>query len=132
MPELIPAPVQIPVPGGKIIEEYAGHVATGDDRVSIAHMVAPAGWTEPEQTPEFDEFTVVLEGSLTVDSEHGPTLVKAGQAIVARGGEWVRYHTDDGARNSGSEREHGSPPAASRDPIGSAVRRRNRGSSGSS
>nr|MCH9738185.1 cupin [Actinomycetes bacterium]MCH9738699.1 cupin [Actinomycetes bacterium] len=75
MPELIPAPVHIPVPGGKTIEEYAGHVATGDDRVSIAHMVAPAGWTEPEQTPEFDEFTVVLEGSLMVDSENGPTRV---------------------------------------------------------
>lgn len=98
MPDLVPAPVQIPVPGGKIIEEYAGHAATGDDRVSIAHMVAPAGWGEPEQTPEFDEFTVVLEGTLIVDSEHGPTLVNAGQAIVARGGEWVRYHTDDGAR----------------------------------
>jgi len=93
MPELIPAPVHIPVPGGKTIEEYAGHVATGDDRVSIAHMVAPAG-----RTPEFDEFTVVLEGSLMVDSENGPTRVNAGQAIVARGGEWVRYYTEDGAR----------------------------------
>lgn len=98
MPELIPGPVQIPVPGGKVINEYAGHVATGDDAVSIAIMDAPAGWGEPVQTPEFDEFTIVLEGSITVDSEHGPTLVRAGQAVIARGGEWVRYFTDEGAR----------------------------------
>ena len=98
MPELIPGPVQIPVPGGKMIQEFAGHASTGDDSVSIAMMVAPAGWGEPVQTPEFDEFTVVIDGSLTVDSEHGPIHVMAGQAVIARSGEWVRYHTEEGAR----------------------------------
>jgi len=97
MPELIPAPVLIPVPGGKMIEEFAGHVATGDDSVSIAHMVAPAGWDEPVQVPEFDEFTIVVGGSLTIESEEGPMLVKAGQAAISRAGDWVRYHTDEGA-----------------------------------
>lgn len=97
MPEFIPGPVQIPVPGGKVIAEYAGHASTGDDRVSVAHMVAPAGWSEPVQTPEFDEFTVVTDGSLSVESEDGVIHVKAGQAVIARGGEWVRYSTTDGA-----------------------------------
>lgn len=98
MPELIPAAVHIPVPGGKTIEEYIGHVASGDDTVSIAHMVAPAGWEEPAQTPDFDEFTVVLDGTLLVETDDGPTLVRAGSAIITRAGERVRYSTPDGAR----------------------------------
>jgi mannose-6-phosphate isomerase-like protein (cupin superfamily) len=98
MPELMPGPVLIPVPGGKTIQEFVGMVATGDDSVSIAHMVAPAGWEEPAQTPEFDEFTVVLEGSMTVETDDGPMLVNAGQAVITRAGETVRYSTPDGAR----------------------------------
>ena len=69
MPEIIDSPAQIPVPGGKTIEEFVGRASSGDTGVSVAHMVAPAGWDEPFQAPTFDEFTVVLEGELLVD--HG-------------------------------------------------------------
>ena len=98
MPELIPAPAQIPVPGGKIIEEYVGHASSGDDLVSVAHMLAPAGWDEPAQEPEFDEFTVVLEGSIDVEHDDGVTHVRAGQAVITRAGERIRYTTTEGAR----------------------------------
>lgn len=98
MPELIPAPAQIPVPGGKIIEEYVGHASSGDDMVSVAHMLAPAGWDEPAQEPEFDEFTVVLEGSIDVEHDDGVTHVRAGQAVITRAGERIRYTTTEGAR----------------------------------
>jgi uncharacterized cupin superfamily protein len=98
MPELVPAPALIPVPGGKVIEEYVGHASSGDDVVSVAHMLAPAGWDEPAQEPEFDEFTVVLEGSIDVEHDDGITHVRAGQAIITRAGERIRYTTRDGAR----------------------------------
>lgn len=98
MPELIPAPAVIAVPGGKIIEEYAGNASSGDDIVSVAHMLAPAGWEEPAQEPEFDEFTVVLEGSLDVEHDDGVTHVRVGQAVITRAGERVRYTTSEGAR----------------------------------
>jgi len=98
MPELVPAPALIPVPGGKLIEEYVGHASSGDDLVSIAHMLAPAGWEEPAQEPEFDEFTVVLEGAITLEYDDGTILVRAGQAVITRAGERVRYTTPEGAR----------------------------------
>jgi mannose-6-phosphate isomerase-like protein (cupin superfamily) len=98
MPELVPAPALIPVPGGKVIEEYVGHASSGDDVVSVAHMLAPAGWDEPAQEPEFDEFTVVLEGSIDVEHDDGVTHVRAGQAIITRAGERIRYTTREGAR----------------------------------
>ncbi len=98
MPELIPAPATIPVPGGKIIEEYVGHASSGDDAVSVAQMLAPAGWSEPAQEPEFDEFTVVLEGSIDVEHDDGVVHVRAGQAVITRAGERVRYTSTDGAR----------------------------------
>ena len=98
MPELIPAPAIIPVPGGKVIEEYVGHASSGDDMVSIAHMVAPAGWEEPAQEPEFDEFTVVLDGTIDVEHDDGVVHVRAGQAVITRAGERVRYTTTHGAR----------------------------------
>jgi mannose-6-phosphate isomerase-like protein (cupin superfamily) len=91
MPQLVPAPTRIPVPGGKVIDEYVGRVTTGSDAVSVAHMKAPAGWAEPAQTPEFDEVTVVLAGLLVVDHDGGSTEVPAGQAVVTRAGERVRY-----------------------------------------
>ena len=97
MPQLISAPKQIPVPGGKIIDEYAGRVNTSETQVSVAHMRSPAGWSEPGQRPEFDEFTVVLGGWMRVEFEGGVMDVKVGQAVVARKGEWVRYSTPEGA-----------------------------------
>jgi len=97
MPQLIPAPHQIPVPGNKIIDEYIGRVNTAEAQVSIARMRSPAGWSEPGQSPEFDEFTLVLSGFMRVEHAGGVTDVQAGQAIVTRKGEWVRYSTPDGA-----------------------------------
>ena len=97
MPQLVPAPTRIPVPGGKTIDEYVGHVTTGTPEVSVAHMVAPAGWTEPAQTPEFDEITVVLRGVVRVEHDGGVLEVASGQAVVTRAGERVRYSTADGA-----------------------------------
>jgi len=97
MPQLIAAPTRIPVPGGKVIDEYIGRVNSGDTQVSIARMRSPAGWSEPGQRPEFDEYTVVFQGVLRVEHEGGVTDVKAGQAIFTRKGEWVRYSTPDGA-----------------------------------
>ena len=97
MPELIAAPTRIPVPGDKLIDEYAGAVNNGESQVSIAHMRSPAGWSEPGQCPEFDEFTVVLKGTMRVEHKNGIMNVQAGQAVVARKGEWVRYSTPEGA-----------------------------------
>ena len=97
MAEIIDAPVRIPVPGGKTIDEYVGLVAPGAPAVSIAHMRAPAGWDEPFQAPDFDEFTVVLEGALIVDTADGEVRVSAGQAVITRAGERIRYRTPEGA-----------------------------------
>ena len=97
MPKLIATPTKIPVPGNKIIEEYIGRVNSGHSAVSIAHMHSPPGWSEPGQTPEFDEFTLVLAGVMRVEHAGGVTEVHTGQAIVANKGEWVRYSTPQGA-----------------------------------
>jgi mannose-6-phosphate isomerase-like protein (cupin superfamily) len=93
MPTLIANPTRIPVPGGKLLDEYIGRVNSNNSGVSVAHMRSPSGWTEPGQQPEFDEFTVVLRGSLRVESRDGVLEVRAGQAVVAKRGEWVRYST---------------------------------------
>jgi mannose-6-phosphate isomerase-like protein (cupin superfamily) len=98
MPEIIAAPTLIPVPGGKTIEEYVGRASSRDEAVSVAHMVAPAGWDEPFQAPEFDEFTVVLEGELLVDHDEKTSTISSGQAIITRAGERIRYRTQTGAR----------------------------------
>ena len=97
MPRLIDAPVVVPAVGTppKIIEEFAGRASSGDADVSIARMRSPSGWSEPGQRPEFDEFTVVLRGVLHVEHEQGALDVRAGQAVVVRKGEWVRYSTPD-------------------------------------
>lgn len=91
MPRLISTPATIPVPGGKVIKEHFGRVSTGSEAVSVAHMIAPANWDEPFQTPEFDEITLVLAGSVIVDHDGGPTTVQAGQSILTSAGERVRY-----------------------------------------
>ncbi len=93
MPELVPAPTRIPVPGGKVIDEYVGRVTTGTAQVSVAHMVAPGGWEEPAQAPEFDEVTLVLRGVVRVQHDGGVLDVSAGQAVLTRAGERVRYTT---------------------------------------
>lgn len=97
MPKLIDAPIVVPAVGTppKIIEEFAGRARTGDDALSIARMRSPSGWSEPGQRPEFDEFTVVLSGALHVDFDDGALDVRAGQAVIVRRGEWVRYSTPD-------------------------------------
>jgi len=98
MPELIAAPHLIPVPGNKIIQEYVGKVNNQESQVSIARMTSPAGLSEPGQRPDFDEFTLVLEGAMHVEYDGGEMEVKAGQAVVTRKGEWVRYSTPGGAQ----------------------------------
>lgn len=97
MPRLIPAPTKIPVPGNKLIEEYVGRVNSGDSQLSVAHMHSPPGWSEPGQTPEFEEVTLVLQGYMRVEHAAGVTEVRPGQAIVTGEGEWVRYSTPEGA-----------------------------------
>ena len=90
---LIEAPAQMSAAGNKpkTIEEFVGRAKSDTSDVSIAKMVSPSGWEEPKQTPEFDEYTVVLRGMLRVESEAGLLEVRAGQAVVAPKGEWVRY-----------------------------------------
>ena len=97
MPTIVSTPTRISAAGKKpkIIEEYIGRVNSGESRLSIAHMRSPGGWIEPGQTPEFDEFTVVLKGALRVTHKDGTLDVKAGQAVITRAGEWVQYSTPD-------------------------------------
>jgi len=99
MPTLIEKPTVIVAAGNlpKRIEEFVGRVNSGTEGVSIARMVSPAGWVEPGQTPEFDEYTVVLKGALRVETRGGAIEVAAGQAVVTKAGEWVRYSTPGGA-----------------------------------
>jgi ethanolamine utilization protein EutQ (cupin superfamily) len=99
MPKLIESPARVEAAGTKpkLIDEYVGRVNSSEDRVSVAHMRSPAGWVEPGQRPDFDEYTVVLEGALHVEHDGGTLEVSAGQAVLVRGGEWVRYSTPDGA-----------------------------------
>lgn len=93
MPTLIATPSRITAAGNKpkLIDEYVGRVNSDEQRLSIAHMRSPSGWVEPGQTPEFDEYTIVLAGELLVESESGTLEVDAGQAVLVRAGEWVRY-----------------------------------------
>jgi ethanolamine utilization protein EutQ len=95
MPTLISTPTRIMAAGNKpkIIEEFVGRVNSRESRLSIARMRSPGGWTEPGQTPEFDEFTVVLKGAIRVTHKNGSLDLQAGQAIIAHAGEWVQYST---------------------------------------
>jgi ethanolamine utilization protein EutQ len=97
MPTLIPTPQRIEAAGNKpkLIDEYIGRVNSGTAASSVAHMRSPGGWQEPGQTPEFDEFTVVLRGMLRVEHNGGAMEVRAGQAVIAHKGEWIRYSTPE-------------------------------------
>ncbi|MDQ3670916.1 MAG: cupin domain-containing protein [Actinomycetota bacterium] len=95
MPRHIPGPTLVEAAGDppKRIEEFVGRVNSQTDAVSVARMVSPAGWEEPAQTPEFDEYTVVLRGRLRVEHDGGVVDVRAGEAVVTTAGERVRYST---------------------------------------
>ena len=95
MPTLIPEPTRIEAAGTKpkIIDELVGRVNSQTSALSVAHMRSPEGWEEPGQTPEFDEYTVVLRGTLRVQHKDGQIDVAAGQAVITHRGEWVRYST---------------------------------------
>ena len=97
MPTFLQQPTIIQAAGNKPkqIEEYAGRVNSGHAGVSVARMVSPQGWEEPGQRPEFEEITVVLRGMLRVEHEGGSLDVRAGQAVVAMPGEWVRYSSPE-------------------------------------
>ena len=100
MPTLIAQPTRIEAAGNKpkLIDEFAGRVNNAESRLSLALMHSPAGWYEPGQRPEFDEYTLVLEGWVEVEHAAGTLRVEAGQAVLARAGEWVRYKTPEGAK----------------------------------
>jgi ethanolamine utilization protein EutQ len=102
MPTLISQPTRIQAAGNKpkLIDEYIGRVNSKAPAASVAHMRSPEGWIEPGQTPEFDEFTIVLKGMLRVEHKQGLLDVHAGQAVIAHAGEWVRYSTP---RQGGAE-----------------------------
>jgi ethanolamine utilization protein EutQ len=95
MPTLVAQPTRITAAGSKpkLIDEYIGRVNTRTSGVSVAHMRSPQGWEEPGQTPEFDEFTVVLKGMVRVRHEGGHIDVMPGQAVIAHAGEWIQYST---------------------------------------
>lgn len=95
MPTLIGRPTIVQAAGNKpkIIEEYIGRVNSRTDEVSVARMKSPSGWVEPGQTPEFDEYTLVLRGVLRLATRNGTLEVHAGQAVITHRGEWVQYST---------------------------------------
>lgn len=95
MHQIIKSPTRIRAAGTppKTIEEFVGRVTSGTTALSIARMVSPSGWSESGQTPEFDEFTIVLRGQLRVETRDGPHDVLAGQAVIVPRGQWVRYST---------------------------------------
>jgi len=97
MPRLIPQPAVIRAAGNKPkeIQEFAGRVNSGHSDVSVARMLSPEGWIEPGQRPQFEEITVVLRGMVRVEHEGGVLEVRAGQGVIARPGEWVRYSTPE-------------------------------------
>jgi mannose-6-phosphate isomerase-like protein (cupin superfamily) len=97
VPVHIPAPSRITSAGNrpKQIEEFVGRVNSGTSSLSIARMKSPGGWIEPAQTPRFDEYTLVLRGMLRVTHRGGALDVRAGEAVIAKAGEWVRYSTPE-------------------------------------
>lgn len=99
MPTLIQGATRVQAAGNmpKLIDEYVGRLNSQDEKISVAHMRSPAGWQEPGQTPEFEEYTIVLRGRLRVTHKDGAFDVSAGQAVVAHPGEWIQYSTPDEA-----------------------------------
>jgi len=97
MPTLLEHPTRVQSAGNipKTIDEYIGRLNNGEGRISVAHMRSPAGWQEPGQTPEFDEYTIVLRGRLRVRHRAGTLDVRAGQAVITHAGEWIQYSTPD-------------------------------------
>lgn len=97
MPRLIDSPTVVQAAGNKPkqIEEFVGRANSGHEDVSVARMVSPSGWVEPGQRPDFTEITIVLKGLLCVEFQSGRFDVRAGQAVVAEPGEWVRYSTPE-------------------------------------
>jgi mannose-6-phosphate isomerase-like protein (cupin superfamily) len=97
MPTFIEKPTRIAAAGNKpkVIDEFVGRVNSGTASASVARMQSPPGWVEPGQTPEFDEYTVVLRGRLRVTSRTGSRDVTAGQAVIVPKGEWVQYSTPE-------------------------------------
>jgi ethanolamine utilization protein EutQ len=97
MPTKIVKPTRIEAAGNKpkLIDEFIGRVNSGTTQTSIAHMRSPGGWQEPGQTPEFDEYTIVLRGMLRVEHRDGAIDVRPGEAIVTHRGEWIRYSTPE-------------------------------------
>ncbi len=95
MPTLISQPTVIEAVGNKPkrIEEFVGLVNSATEKLSIARMVSPSGWEEPGQRPDFDEYSLVLKGTLRVTTPSEDIDVSAGQAIICQQGEWVRYST---------------------------------------
>jgi quercetin dioxygenase-like cupin family protein len=120
MPLLIPTPTEITAAGNqpKLIREYIGRVNSRTEAVSIAHMQSPAGWSEPGQTPEFTEYTIILRGLLRVEHRAGTIDVRTGQAIITHPGEWVRYSSPqaDGAEYIAVCLPAFSPATVHRDP----------------
>jgi quercetin dioxygenase-like cupin family protein len=120
MPTLIEGPTRITAAGNKPkqIEEFVGRVNSGHDAASVARMKSPSGWVEPGQRPEFTEISLVLSGMLRVEHEQGVLEVRAGQAVVASPGEWVRYSTPspDGAEYIAICLPAFSPASVHRDP----------------
>ncbi len=96
-PTLIAAPTRVAAAGTKpkLIDEYVGRVNSGTEAVSVAHMRSPGGWIEPGQTPEFDEYTLVLRGMVRVEYAEGAIEVRAGQAVITPKGLWIRYSTPE-------------------------------------
>ena len=89
------APFVVPTDDGKVIKEHFGNASDGNSEISIAHMFAPPGWSEPFQTPEFDEYTIVLKGMLRVETKGKTFDIKAGEAIITHKGEWILYSTPE-------------------------------------
>jgi mannose-6-phosphate isomerase-like protein (cupin superfamily) len=87
----VTSPTQIPVPGGKLIEEHVGRMNTETASLSVAHMIAPPGWDEPFQTPAFDEVTIVLRGTMRVEHSDGHVDVRAGETVLCEAGDRIRY-----------------------------------------
>ena len=97
MPQIIDSPTRVEAAGTKpkLIDEFVGRVNTGEERLSVARMQSPEGWSEPGQRPDFDEYTVVIDGALRVEHDGGADDVRAGQAVLVPAGEWVRYSTPE-------------------------------------